>query len=62
MKTIKYTVTVQIEVLDMDSVTALLDEAKQLIGVVNNDIHNGKLTHNDGDTVQWNTEVKEVEF
>jgi hypothetical protein len=60
MKIKKIVVTVEVEVLSIDSVYArLVDAAKQ----INDEQIHGKLCSDDGDTVSWNTVYnKEVEL
>ena len=59
MKATKYSVKIEIEVLDMESVPALVYSALEEI---KNQFHDGELTANDGDYVLWDTEKRKVEF
>ena len=59
MKARKFKVTLEIEVLDTDSITGVASEALRQI---EREFHNGKLTARDGDTVKWTTESKDIEF
>lgn len=59
MKANKVTVTIKIESLSIDVLRSLL---AKVIEQVDEEYENGKLVADDGDTVEWNTERKEVEF
>lgn len=57
MKANKITVTIVIEVLSTDCVPSV---AQRALENYSNEMHNGKLVADDGDTVTWKTESKEV--
>jgi hypothetical protein len=59
MKAKKMTVTITVEVLDLNVVPAMVDHAVEQI---KSEYVDGELTATDGDTVSWKTESKEVEF
>ena len=59
MKANKVTVTIKVESLSIDVLRSLL---AKVIEQVDEEYENGKLVADDGDTVEWNTERKEVEF
>ena len=59
MQATKYTVKIEIEVLSLDTVQGLLMEAQ---GIIGNENVKGLLLKNDGDTVKWETESKQVDF
>jgi hypothetical protein len=59
MEATKYTVTVTIECLSMDSVPALL---RQVIEGVDTEAPTGAIFHDDGDQVEWITGKEEVDF
>ncbi len=60
MKANKITVTIKMEMLHIDCVAALVQDAVRQISTDEN--HNGELIASDGDVVSWKTESKEVEF
>ena len=57
MKMEKITLTVIVEVLDIHSAPALINEAVQSI---HNDVINGDLNKTDGDRVYWETNKENV--
>ncbi len=59
MKATKYTVTIVIEVLSLDSVEGMLPLAAAQIG---NEVTTGVLRHDDGDEIRWDYTSKAVEF
>ena len=59
MEAQKVTVTITIEALSIDTLSALLMEVKQR---VDDEFENGKLVASDGDTIEWKVERKDVEF
>jgi len=59
MKATKRTVTFTIEVLSMDSVLGVLQDAIQQI---NTEKPSGNLHYEDGDEITWKVVTKEVEF
>ena len=59
MKAIKYTVTITVEVLSMDSVPSLLEKTSFEIS---DEYSEGNLTAEDGDSVHWVTKQEPVEF
>jgi len=59
MKANKVTVTIRVEALSIDTLAGLLAE---VINRVNDEYETGKLTADDGDTIEWETKRKEVEF
>ena len=59
MEAIKFTVVIKAEVLSMDSLQTLIFRVKERIEET---VYNGKLSFEDGDSIQWNTEIKRVEF
>lgn len=59
MKATKINLTVQIEVLSIDSIPGLLSELILEIG--SEKIH-GKLVADDGDSIIWNTNKHQVNF
>lgn len=59
MKTMKVTVTIVTETLHIDSVPSLVQEASNQIF---EETAHGKLVKEDGDTVRWSTETKDVEI
>ena len=59
MKATKYTMTITVEVLSLDSVSALLSHIRDEI---DNEVIQGKLTMSDGDTVAWQVETDDVLF
>ncbi len=59
MKAIKFTVNLKIEVLSMDSVVNLLNQAAQQI---EHESREGSLVFEDGDSVGWSTESLPIVF
>ena len=59
MKATKYTVTLTIEVLSMDSVASI---AMNAISQINHEHTGGSISCDDGDFAEWKTEQKSVEF
>jgi len=59
MRAEKVTVTLQIDVLSIDSVPALLYEAAEHI---RSEIEHAIITKSDGDTIDWDISRKPVEF
>jgi hypothetical protein len=59
MKANKVTVTITVEVLDIDSAPASIHDCARAIHDQN---PHGELTSVDGDTVKWETKTEEVEF
>lgn len=59
MKTTKFTVTIEVEVVSMDCVAPMAHKAISHIG---DETHNGELSAYDGDTVKWKTKAEVVEF
>lgn len=60
VKARKVTLTVKVEVLDIDSAYTLLMEV--LSNIRENECENGMLQKDDGDRVEWKTTRKNVEF
>ena len=59
MKANKVTVTIKIEALSIDVLRGTL---ARVIQQVDEEVENGRLEMDDGDTVEWSTERKPVEF
>lgn len=59
MKASKVIVKIKIEALSIDTLRGLL---MQVIAEVENEIENGKLIADDGDSVKWKTTRKKVKF
>lgn len=59
MQANKFTVTIEVEVLSLDSVPALLHE---VIGVMRNENRTGSLLKEDGDYVKWGVKSERVDF
>jgi hypothetical protein len=59
MKAVKYTVKMEIEVLSIDSVAGIAQEA---ILKIDSEFPNGQLTADDGDSVKWEVKQEPVEF
>ena len=59
MKATKFTVTITMEALSMDTIRALAADAILRIEEEN---HNGKLVASDGDSVEWETIANDVDF
>jgi hypothetical protein len=59
MKAIKYTVRIEVEVLSFAVVPGIVGQAVEQI---KNEMINGELVADDGDTVRWNTESEGVDF
>ena len=60
MKAVKYTVTVTVEALSMDSVPGLIMEAAKLMAAA--ETPRGVIVKDDGDSLAWKTEAEDVEF
>lgn len=60
MKATLYHITIGVEVLSKDSAPALFMEA--LAQMEMNESRNGTIIKEDGDTVDWSTKTREVEF
>lgn len=59
MKATKTVVTITVEVLDLASAPALID---QVAALVLDETDNGTISKTDGDTVTWDTKRTEVAF
>ena len=59
MQATKYTVTIEVEVLSLDSVRALVFE---VINVMDNENRTGSLLKEDGDFVKWGVKSERVDF
>jgi len=59
MKAIKFTVVIKVEVLSMDSIQTLICRMNEKIEET---VYSGKLSFEDGDSIQWDTETNQVEF
>ena len=59
MKATKYTVRIEVEVLSLAVVPSIVGQA---IGQIKNEMINGELIADDGDTVRWTTEPESVDF
>lgn len=57
MKATKFTVTFTVEVLSVDVVPGIMSTALDLF---KNEFRAGSITADDGDTVRWDVEQKEV--
>ena len=60
MKANKITVTIEMEMLHIDCVSALVADA--LAQIREYEKHNGELIAEDGDTVKWKTKSEEVDI
>jgi len=59
MKAIKYTMTINVEVLSVDIIPGLLAEVGDHI---RNEFITGQLVADDGDSVAWDMQSKPVDF
>lgn len=59
MQATKYTVTIEIEVLSLDSVEALIYETAN---IMSNENRTGSLLKEDGDFVKWGVKSERVDF
>lgn len=59
MKALKYTVTITLEMLSLDTGESLLTEARELLRT---EIRSAVVVHDDGDTVSVKVEAVNVEF
>ena len=59
MQANKYTVTVEVEVLSLDSVPGLLSEVARIMDGEN---RSGSLLKEDGDFVKWGAKSERVDF
>ena len=59
MKANKTIITVKVEVLHVDCTGGLLSDVSEQIRA---GYHNGSLTADDGDTVEWKVELSPIEF
>ena len=59
MKATKYKVRIEVEVLSLAVVPSIVGQA---IGQIKNEMINGELIADDGDTVRWTTEPESVDF
>ena len=59
MQAIKFTVSVKIEVLSMESVPNLLTKASERIS---DECPKGQLSFEDGDCIEWETQSAHVNF
>lgn len=59
MKANKVVVTITVEVLHIDAAPALI---QHVIAGLDNEFESGALCANDGDTVSWETERRQVTF
>ena len=57
MKATKYTVTIVLEALSLDCVNGLVSQA---LLQMDSEVVNGRLSHDDGDSVSWDVETKDV--
>ena len=57
MKATKYTVTIVVEALSLDCVNGLVAQA---VRQLDSEVVNGRLSHDDGDSVSWEVEMREV--
>ena len=59
MKALKYTMTITVEVLAVESIPALLSEAAAAIA---NETPRGHVEKADGDSIFWDTVAEDVDF
>ena len=59
MQADKFTITIEIEVLSMDSVPALMAE---ITPIIQNENRTGSLLKEDGDYIKWGTKSERVDF
>ena len=59
MKATKYTMSLRVDVLSLDSIPALLVEASARIA---DEFTTGELVADDGDRIAWSIESKPVDF
>lgn len=59
MQANKFTVTIEIEVLSLDSVPALVSEVAT---IMRNENRTGSVLKEDGDSVKWGTKSERVDF
>jgi hypothetical protein len=59
MKATKYTATIEIEVLSIDSIAGIAHDA---IAKIDSEFPKGQLTADDGDSVKWEIKQEQVEF
>lgn len=59
MKALKYTMTITVEVLAIESIPALIREAAMAIG---NETPHGHIEKTDGDSIVWDTAAEDVDF
>ena len=59
MQATKYTVTIEVEVLSMDSVPGLINEVAQIMDREN---RTGSLLKEDGDYVKWGSKSERIDF
>ena len=59
MKATKYKVRIEVEVLSLAVVPSIVGQA---IGQIKDEMINGELIADDGDTVRWTTEPESVDF
>lgn len=59
MKAQKVTVTIKVECLSIDVISNLLTEA---VKQIDKEYESGKLSANDGDSIEWDTQRKDVEI
>ena len=59
MQATKFTVKIEIEVLSLDTVPGLIQEA---VGIIQNENRAGSLAKEDGDFIKWGTKSERVDF
>jgi len=59
MQATKFTVKIEIEVLSLDTVPGLIQEA---VGIIQNENRAGSLSKEDGDFIKWGTKSERVDF
>ena len=58
MKQTRYKIKIEVQVLSLDSAPAIINEMTELIG---DETVDGKLQKEDGDLIEWETNIKQVE-
>jgi hypothetical protein len=59
MQANKFTVTVEVEVLSLDSVPGLL---REVVNIIQQESRSGSLLKEDGDYIEWSTKSERVDF
>jgi len=57
MRYVRHTMTIKVQTNSMDSMPAIINE---MAGLIRNETCEGKIQKDDGDLIEWETDIKQV--